>query len=132
MTKCIRIDPDGTITRCQGEAFDEAHNHFTGLCEVVTLAQEIEGRHIKFDEILVGWIDDLGRYKPLPLNKKAWALYGRSPIVGTMFVADDYGSDLRDLLIERLRAPFEDLTTEGLRLAMVQMAGEEGLQWDEV
>lgn len=128
MTKCIRIDVDGTITRCVGDAFEEANKYFP-ICSVVTLAPKVEGRLLTFGAPLVGWIDDVGRFKPLSINKKAWVLYGRSPIVGTMFVCDDSGADLKEYLINYLEADVDIWTTEGLREAMSKLAAEEGLEW---
>lgn len=37
----------------------------------------------------VGFIDDWGMVKHRPINMKAWALYGRSPIYGPMVLRND-------------------------------------------
>lgn len=83
----LSIDPDGTVTALNGDPMVMARAEFNDLTTVVTLHHPLTG----FGEgrICVGWIHDFGAVIPLPVNRKAWILYGGSPIYGTMFVAAD-------------------------------------------
>lgn len=100
MTYVVRIDPDGTVTLQPGtNALAMARGHFSDLTSVVTLVHPLMG------SILVGYIDDYGLRNQRPLNEKAWALYGRSPIVGPMYVRTDDGSPLPDDFIEKISSP---------------------------
>lgn len=97
MTKVLRIDPDGTVTVLDGDPMKMANDEFGGQTTVVTLHHPLVGRHVT-----VGWIHDFGAVIPLDVNRKAWILYGGSPIHGTMFVADDNRAPLDDEFVQML------------------------------
>ena len=99
------IDPDGSVIPCEGaDLLTLTREHIGESADVVTLSHPAFGG----GEIGVGAINDWGRMDGLPLNVKAWALYGRSPIVGPMLVALDgsgasrppFPSEVHDLLID--------------------------------
>lgn len=84
----VRIDPDGTVTDVPGsDALAVASAEFEGMTDVVLL------RHPQAEYRLVGIVHDWGTLS-LPLNRKAWWLYGGSPIYGPMYVADDDNAEL--------------------------------------
>jgi hypothetical protein len=84
----LRIDPDGTVTELLGTALEAGHTEFK-FTTVVTCAAPF----LPTDEVWVGVIDDFGA-ESLPLNRKAWGLYGRSPIYGPMFLGTDSHHDV--------------------------------------
>lgn len=94
MTTCICIDPDGTVTPLSGRLLDLGREAFDGMTSVVVL------HHPMVADLLVGCVHDWGLVKGLPLNRRAWTLYGRSPIYGPMFVALDEGDELPEEFIE--------------------------------
>lgn len=77
----LRIDPDGTVTHLDAPALEAAHAVFDHSTVVLLHAPFLTGFH-------VGIVDDFGA-ADLPINRKAWALYGGSPIYGPMFVGSD-------------------------------------------
>ena len=91
--RSIRIDPDGTVTPHDKPALDASHEMFDATsvvtCRAPVLAPYMDGDFV----IFVGVIDDFGA-QDQPLNEKAWACYGRSPIYGTMFLGIDGGSSV--------------------------------------
>ncbi len=102
----LRIDPDGTVfavsTQRGGYRYAANAAQKEGGIEsidIVTLRNPILGRGV-----FVGAIDDRGATHdpPLPVNRKAWALYGRSPIHGPMWLANDDNEPLDTMLIDML------------------------------
>jgi hypothetical protein len=80
----LRIDPDGTITPQTETALDAARALFKHTTVVTCVAPIFPAG------VFVGVIDDFGA-QDQPLNMKAWACYGRSPIFGAMFLGLDGG-----------------------------------------
>lgn len=62
--------------------------------------------HDQFDPY-VGYTDDWGMVKGLPVNMKAWALYGRSPIYGPMVVKTDLTSEIPAAVIDMVTKPLD-------------------------
>lgn len=88
MTLVLKIAADGTVSE---SPFTQAHEAAHAELEhtpVVTL------HHPMFVSLTIGYVDDWGATNGSPLNEKAWALYGGSPIYGPMWVADDNLGDL--------------------------------------
>lgn len=143
MTYIIRIDPDGTITECEGDdLLFVAGNHFPDGLDIVTLKTP-EGAPPEFphtdEPYLVGALGQWSRTTHTYVNPKAWALYGRSPLIGPIFVAHDSYDDgpgdegearppLPPEFIERMR---EDWVRSPLMLrsTMRQIAESEGFHW---
>jgi hypothetical protein len=85
-TYALRIEPSGEVLRYDEPCGDDlARYEFGDQIDVVTLRAPI----IPEGHLLVGFIHDWGRTLGHALNRKAWALYGGSPIYGTMFVQSD-------------------------------------------
>lgn len=99
LTYTLRIDPDGTCTRDArlSGARDLALVGADSL-DVISLRAPFLRESFASNE-LVAYIDDWGRTKGLPLNRKAWALYGRSPVYGPVWVKDDHDAILSPKLI---------------------------------
>lgn len=94
---CLRIDPDGTVIEyTDPDLLGLAHAEFEET-DVVVLRSPWYDERVLPDGAppLVGVIYDWGRDLGLPLNVKAWALYGRSPICGPMWIALDSEDDGR-------------------------------------
>jgi hypothetical protein len=110
MTKIIRISTDGEITRLEGgDMIAASHEEFSHSSVVVCRDAPILAEFSSGLFVMV--IDDFGA-EDMPLNPKAWALYGRSPIFGTAFFAyDSYEGngrpDLPDAMIDRITEPLE-------------------------
>jgi hypothetical protein len=108
MTKIIRINTDGDITRLEGwdmlaRASEEFASTSCVACVLAPFLRELG--------VFVMVIDDFGA-EDMPINMKAWALYGRSPIFGTAFFgydSDEGGgrSDLPESLIDMVSQPIE-------------------------
>lgn len=126
MTTIIRIDPDGTITDIEGDdLFAVAQPMFDSI-DVVTCRAPF------FDGFLVGAIDDWGRSMGLPLNRKAWACYGRSPIFGPMFIAHDQDDNghrppLDPALVALLQLPVESIVPAHIITLMDEVLRNEGV-----
>lgn len=97
------IEPDGTIVVDQTAAEILVETLQDVGADVVTLRSP----HLPAG-VYVGWVDDWGVTKGLPVNMKAWALYGRSPIHGPMVVRRDDGLDIPDEYVEHLARPIEE------------------------
>lgn len=113
-TATIRIDPDGTVERLDARTFTELREVATATLATDSLSVELLGRCNEYSLSLTGLciavIDDWGATKGLPVNAKAWALYGRSPLVGPVFVgldSNDDGTrdDLPDEFIDLIASP---------------------------
>lgn len=101
----LRIDPDGTVTPVEQIDVLAAARAELRECDVNTLRSPFTN-----DDTYIGIGADWARVEGEPLNVKAWALYGRSPICGPMYVALDSNEDgpaLRDPLPE----PFVSMLT---------------------
>jgi hypothetical protein len=84
----LLIHTDGTIEPVtQQDARSVALNRIAGSLDVVTVSHP----RIRVDEqpIHVMYVDDWGMTSGLPINRKAWALYGRSPIHGDALLKRD-------------------------------------------
>lgn len=109
MTHVIRIDVDGTLTRLDHRlVLDAAKTEYESR-DVVVLNHPQLGRGQ-----FVGVVSDWGRLDQLPINWKAWALYGRSVICGAMFVARDDRQPIDEQTIEWI----DQYTFDELRPAM--------------
>jgi hypothetical protein len=98
-TYAIRIDPDGLVVRYDDPDLARylATGQFDGQTDVVVLAAPFLP-----PGLYVGFIHDWGKVIGLPLNRPAWALYGRSPIFGPMFVKRDDDGPLDPALCDML------------------------------
>lgn len=99
---CHRIDVDGTVTARWTNALDAARAELTSTTVVSLSAPILPSSHV-----WVGVLDDFGAADQ-PLNRKAWALYGRSPIYGPMYVAADGGSELPAEVVAIISTPIEE------------------------
>lgn len=73
----------------------------------------------------VGVIDDWGMTKRRPINWKAWALYGRSPIYGPMVVKPDSPAEtIPDDFVKRIAAPIEEWVDEAVLTRMHNIVRE--------
>lgn len=142
MTWVIRIDTCGTVTRCQGaHLIEEARAHFRLLdllsppeVDVVSFRLLEDWRHPapKPGGQIVGAVHQWSRVEGFPLNVKAWALYGRSPLCGPVFIAHDGDGVDRDPLpdwwIDEI-AGDPDWIPEETYDHMRLVAAEEGAVW---
>ena len=94
----LRIDPDGTVTDGGPLALEAAKAEFGPTTDVVSLQNPICGS----GRVTVGVSHDFGIREGLALNRKAWVLYGGSPIYGPMFVGDDDHRELDAHFVETL------------------------------
>lgn len=118
-TRIVRIDPDGTVDLVDGgDLLSVGRTAFDGRTDVITLrSPEVDASW----GVMVGVVHDTGLLDGLPLNRKAWALYGRSPIYGPMFVAfdqDDVGGrdPLETWFIDKIMS--DDYPTPPVQAAM--------------
>ncbi len=129
VTYIVRIDPDGTVTRCEGrDVLDVAAlglqlwPAYTGETPWGNRVENARGVDVTSTQphrfaplpstdvstVLVvhewGWFIE----PPLAINRKAWAMYGRSPLVGPAWVAIDGSAyELPDEWIDAVSAPLE-------------------------
>lgn len=107
-TKAVLIRPDGTVIATESLAEAERSRLEMVGSSVVMLRSPL-ARHFGGDPVpYVGWVDEYGEVKQLPVNRKAWALYGRSPIYGTMVVRNDLHTNLQPGFINTITKPIED------------------------
>lgn len=84
--RCIRIEPDGTVYDLLSLPLEAGRSQFRHTTVVAC--------HCPMLPVIAGdvpWVmvvDDFGA-QDAPLNRKAWTLYGRSPIYGTAFLGRD-------------------------------------------
>lgn len=131
-TKIIRIGADGSIVPVAGrDLLGVARLEFgaSNVC-VVTCAAPWLSDTIPFVGAVHEWGVDMG----LPLNPKAWLLYGRSPIVGPMLFGydqDDAGDrpDLPAELVETMRKPLREIVSADVIDRMLTVALGEGFTW---
>lgn len=99
--RALRIDPDGSVTRLDEFAWTAGQAEFDHTT-VVTCGAPFVGQSV---HVLV--LDDFGA-ADLPLNRKAWGLYGRSPIYGPVFVGRDDGDEVDEELAATVEAAIGD------------------------
>ncbi len=88
MARVLRIDPDGTVTATLDDSLLKAANReFDGRAGILTCAAPFLHEHSAGTWVLA--VHDEGWLLDMPVNRKAWALYGRSPLVGVAFLALD-------------------------------------------
>ena len=109
--KAIKIPTEGPIEWVDVQSLigSTGYEHET----VVTLRTPLLGD----GPIHVGVLDDFGG-QDLPLNSRAWALYGRGPIHGTMIVGRDDDLDVADWLYETISEPIEKWVPADVRQFM--------------
>lgn len=96
MTTIIRVAVDGTVTRYDStNLLATANAEWPNSAEIVSIQTH---EHAPFpDDVdarrLVAMVNEFGRANELPVNVKAWSLYGRSPIFGDAFLAYDQDED---------------------------------------
>lgn len=115
----LRIDPDGTVTTHEdADPLKLGAKAFDGQTDVVTC------RNPFVSEVSVGVVHDWGAVGGMPLNEKAWALYGRSPIFGPMFYSlDSPYAPLPDDLVAMLLSD-EDWIDPRVRAEMVRIVAQ--------
>lgn len=115
MTRVVRVDPDGSLTRCEGR--DLIHVAERGLRDLglpgyrgPTQFGMVDYPHPTIDvvsctphpfapfpaSVTVIAVHEWGHHLGLRPNYKAWSLYGRSPLLGPAWIADDAGGALHD------------------------------------
>lgn len=102
----LRIDIDGSVTAVEGTAADAAREEFNDLTTVVVC-----GAPMLPHGTWVLHLDDFGA-QDLPVNPKAWALYGRSPIFGPVYFSADGGGHIPPSLVKMLTSPIEEWVPE--------------------
>ncbi len=128
MTYLLRIDPDGTIIEIDDpDLLGVSRAAFDGSTQVVACAAPWLPGH-------VGVVHDWGRTEGMPLNKKAWACYGRSPIFGPMFLAydqDEAGGrpELHPEIAEILQSDLAEIVPPNVIDNMQRIAEAEGVDW---
>lgn len=148
MTHVIRVDPDGTVTECEGRnVLDVAA---AGLAEIggysgPSMFGDVSYPKATVDVVaafphefapfphprraLVIVVHEWGVLLRLPINVKAWSLYGRSPVCGPAFLAYDVGQyPLPAKWIETMRGP-ADWVPDSVLARMRQTAGDQ--PWPE-
>lgn len=99
----LRIDPDGSTAVVDKPLMTAATDEHRHTSVVVCAGPVVDGRplHVMF-------IDDFGA-EDQPINRKAWALYGRSPIYGVALLGlDGDAGELADDLVELLAKPLDE------------------------
>lgn len=137
MTYVIRIETNGDVIR-----MDDSITDLTGVAERALAATvDVVTLHLNAvtpfpgggDPYLVGVVDGWGRSKGMPVNLKAWALYGRSPLCGPCFVAYDTDGPSRPALpdewITAIEQPFDSWMPARYQATMKQIAMAEGVRW---
>lgn len=137
MTAVIRVDVDGTVTRCDGTDLVGLASAALGSTIEIVACNPHTFAPFPDDQWVILAIDEIARLRERPhvVNLKAWSLYGRSPIVGTAFIAldvddDGHREDLPDAWIEAFTA---DPTWVGIdvRDRMDTVARMEGCTWPQ-
>lgn len=117
MTTYVKIDPDGAVTT-EATVIAEFERLMLNEGEVVILGSPLLApyRDNQTDPY-VGYVHEWGAVHggpgngPMPINRKAWALYGRSPIHGPILVVRDLRGPLPDEFIEMVSKPIEEWVT---------------------
>jgi hypothetical protein len=100
MSRSVVIPPEGPIVPSDEDPSALARRVLeTDSLDVVT------ARALGRERIHVLWIDDWGKVNELPLNRRAWALYGGSPIYGTAVLAADDDLPVAETAMEMLGRP---------------------------
>lgn len=95
MTQSLSIPPEGPLMVSGEEPGALATNLLrTDALTVVT------ARALGRDRIYVMHLDDWGATKELPINRRAWALYGGSPLHGLVVLSADDRGPIDDWVIE--------------------------------
>lgn len=111
--RTLRIDPDGSVTASDLAPLAAATAERDHLTVVVCAAPFLPN-----DTIWVGVLDDFGA-ADLPLNRKGWALYGRSPLYGPVFFGADDDRNIPVDVAAMLRRDLEDWPIPELAAAVV-------------
>jgi hypothetical protein len=114
------IETDGTVVTDQAVVEAARIAIEAGGADVVALDSPLTPRE---PALFVGWIDDWGVTKGRPVNMKAWALYGRSPIHGPMVVANDLGFPVGELAAKVSR-PIEEWVAPEILDRMRELLGD--------
>lgn len=164
-TYVVRIDVDGTVSRLEGH--DLPALAVAGLAPIGGYhGMSLTGDRIDTDaptldicsardngvapfpdvaEYLVIAVHEWGRLMDLPVNLKAWGLYGGSPLCGPAFIGLDIHRDARrafasismgtqarpflpDEWVNAIEAP-PDWISADVRRRMESIAYAEGLRW---
>lgn len=112
MTRSLIIQPGGSCERRETPANETARLVIGNELEVVTVRYPVFA-HWNY----VMYIDDFGAIKELPLNVKAWALYGGSPIFGVAVLGE---GDYTVLLDDYLQLIESDYFPDPLTLAQMR------------
>jgi hypothetical protein len=129
MTTYVTINVDGTIDT-NPVATAEFQKIMLNEGTVVTLASPVTREHWTSGEPLIGWVYDWGAVHggpdggPMPVNLKAWALYGRSTIHGPMMIASDARVPLTDEFLAMIDSPIEDWVPGDTLVRMAEILGE--------
>lgn len=144
MTWVLRLDTDGTVTRCAGaHLVEEARAHFrlldllsppeVDVCPLAAVRHPSHPVHLVAPWPLVMCVHQWSTLEGFPVNVKAWALYGRSPILGPAFVAfdgvDTIRSPLPDEWVHRVMAPWLVWVPSHVLLDMETIARAQGYGW---
>lgn len=115
MTAIVRIDVDGTVHECEGSRLlTIAREYFEGGVDVCTGGTP-SGAPPEFPQSCGPVVLVCAEWAAMPggvVNVKAWALYGRSPLCGPVFVAHDQGDAMGDA---EWRMPLDDGFIAALR-----------------
>lgn len=107
MTTYALIHPDDSV-ETDAKAIAEFQKTMLREGTVVTLTSPILATWRDPGDPWVGWVFDWGIPMGLPVNRKAWALYGRSPIYGPMLLATDLREPLPDGFLSVVASPIEE------------------------
>lgn len=142
----VKIEPDGEVIRCEGTDFLAVaergcstlpgYSGPTGWGGIVENARGIDVCSVpphtyaplpSTTAPTVFALHEWGRLLRLPVNRKAWALYGRSPLVGPVWVATDDRAPLSDRWIEIISRPIEQWVPADVLQAMTRVLRIEGM-----
>ena len=98
--RCLSIPPEGLIV-----VSDHDPANFARVVVNTESLDVVVARALGRDRVHVMWVDDWGLTKDLPINRRAWALYGGSPIYGTAVLAADDQLPLDDWVVAMVADP---------------------------
>ena len=122
MSTFIIVRPDGTV-ETDATVVAEFQETMRSQGTVVTLASPVARPHWSGPEPLVGYVFDWGRVDGLPINRKAWALYGRSTIHGPMLIGLDNRAPLSPEFVQMVSSSIEDWVPVEALAAIEAIAG---------
>lgn len=95
MTKIIRITPNGQVDELDGNDLVLTATLALGGVDTFSciMPHGAPPEYPHWDGVLVGCVAEFGRRDGAVVNPKAWALYGRSPLVGDVYLAADVEDD---------------------------------------